>query len=140
MMLKLRRSVLIWFLLIGSTLVVQARRHPRALTAAETEARNENMAPGLSGQGREARRIAQLLADALTLTRAQRRAVEACTRAERLALALAATPEQAGQDRAEYRLAVGRVLDARQLAAYTALCQRLAGTAQALDGTELAAR
>jgi hypothetical protein len=32
------------------------------------------------------------------------------------------------------------VLDTHQLATYVALCQRLAGTTQPLDGTELALR
>ncbi|MDO7850789.1 hypothetical protein [Hymenobacter convexus] len=139
-MLKLRRPALLWFLLIGSTLGAQAARRPRPLTAAETEARNEILEPSLTRQTRESQRIAQFLAEALTLNSAQLHAVESFTRAERQALALAATTEQAAQAQREYRLAVHRVLDTGQLSTYVALCQRLAGTAQALDGTELAVR
>ncbi|MDO7847969.1 hypothetical protein Q5H92_16505 [Hymenobacter sp. M29] len=139
-MLKLRRIALLWFLLIGSTLAAQAARRPRPLTTPETEARNEVFEPSLSGQVREARRITHFLADVLTLSREQLQAVESFTRAERWALALAATAGQAAQAQREYRLAVYHVLDTRQLSTYQALCQRLAGTAQALDGTELAIR
>ena len=140
LMLNLRPIVLLWFLLTGSLLDAQASRRPRPLTAAEAEARNETSEPSLTVQMREAQRITHLLIDTLALTPAQRHAVESCTRAERQALALVATAEQAAQARHAYRQAMHHVLDARQLAAYVALCQRLAGTAQALDGTGLAVR
>jgi hypothetical protein len=139
MMLKLRLLALLGLVLIGNTLAAHAR-HARPLTTTETEARNETFEPSLSGQLREARRITRFLAKALTLSADQLRAVETLTAAERQALALAPTVAEADRAQRAYRLAVHQVLDARQLSAYVALCQRLAGTAGALDGTGLATR
>ncbi|MBF9143072.1 hypothetical protein [Hymenobacter properus] len=139
-MLKLRPFAWLMFLLVGSALEAHASPRPKPLTTAETEARNEALVPSLSAQLREARRIARFLTDALSLTEAQRLAVEATTAAERQVLALVATPADAAEARRAYRSAVHGVLDARQLTAYEDLCQRLAGTAQALDGTGLAIR
>jgi len=139
-MLKSRRTALLLSLLIGSSLSAYASHRPKPLTTAETEARNEVLTPSLSRQLREARRITHFLAEALSLNETQRLAVEACTAAERQALALAATPADAAQARRAYYLAVHQMLDARQLSAYEDLRQRLAGTAQALDGAGLAIR
>lgn len=139
-MLKLRFPVLLGLVLIGNALTARASHRPRPLTTAETEARNETPEPGLSGQVRKAHRITRLLAQALALSADQQHAVEAFTAAERRALALAPTAADAGEAQRAYRLAVHHVLDARQLTSYEELCRRLAGTAQALDGSELAVR
>ncbi|UOQ98160.1 hypothetical protein MUN81_01395 [Hymenobacter sp. 5317J-9] len=107
---------------------------------AQTEARNETAVPGLAQQARAAGRITAFLADALVLNPAQRHALALSTQAQRAALLLALTCEDVALARQEYRQSVGCLLDARQLQAYVALCQQLAGTPQALDGTELALR
>ena len=118
----------------------QAASRPKALTAAQTEARNETAVPGFSGQVREARRITNFLVDALVLSNAQQHAVQAYTVAERAALSLAVTEADFTQAQHEYLLAVHRVLAASQQKVYSALCQQLAGTALPLDGKELAVR
>lgn len=136
----MHRTVLLGLLLSASALAAHAAHRPTARTAAETEARNEVAVPSLTAQAHAALRISSFLANVLALSTVQLQAVEAFTKAERLALLLAATADDVTQARHDYRLAVHRVLDARQLTAYVALCQQLAGTAQALDGTELAQR
>ena len=117
-----------------------AQSHPESPTTAETEARNETVAPSFSGQVREARRITSFLLDALVLSNAQLHALQACTVAERAALALALTDADKVQAKWQYQLAVRRVLAPSQLRIYTMLYQQLAGTMLPLDGTELAVR
>lgn len=117
-----------------------AQSTPKPRTAAETEARNETMAPSFSGQVREARRITDFLLDALVLSNAQRQALQACTVAEHAALALAVTDADVVQARWHYQLAVRRVLAPSQVHVYAMLRQQLAGTMLPLDGVELAVR
>lgn len=131
----------IFFLLLAVSIsAAQAKRRPKAPSAAATEAQNEAEAPSFSAQVREARFLAAFLADALVLTHAQQHAVEAHTLTERKALALAATAADAAAARQQYQAAVRRVLATSQMQAYTALRQRLADTVLPLDGTEIAAR
>ena len=117
-----------------------AQSHPKPPTAAETEARNETVAPGFSGQVRAARRITDFLLDALVLSTAQCQSLQACTVAERAALALAVTEADKVQAQWQYQLAVRRVLTPSQVHNYAMLYRQLAGTMLPLDGTELAVR
>lgn len=138
---SLIRNSLVLLLAIGATAAgAKPRPKPRLRTAAQTEACNETVAPGFSGQVREARRITNFLLDALVLSTAQLRALEACTVAERAALALAVTDADVAQAQQQYLLNVRRVLARSQLHSYVALRQQLAGTMLPLDGIELAVR
>lgn len=138
---SLIRNSLVLLLAIGATAAgAKPRPKPRPRTAAQTEACNETVAPGFSGQVREARRITNFLLDALVLSNAQLRALEACTVAERAALALAVTDADVAQAQQQYLLNVRRVLARSQLHSYVALRQQLAGTMLPLDGIELAVR
>ena len=143
-MLLIRTLLVAALVLGGPQSWAQSRPKPRtaakARTVAETEARNETLVPGFSGQVREARRITDFLLDALVLSNAQRQALEVCTVAERAALALAVTDVDAAQARWQYQLAVRRVLAPSQVHVYTMLYRQLAGTMLPLDGTEMAAR
>ncbi|MBD2723452.1 MULTISPECIES: hypothetical protein [Hymenobacter] len=107
---------------------------------AQCEARNETAAPGLAPQARETSRITAFLADTLALSPTQRHALALCTQTQREALLLALTCDDVARTRQEYHQALRLLLDAQQLQAYVALCQQLAGTPLALDGTELARR
>ena len=133
------RSLLAVLLIFGGS-ETWAKPRPKPCTIAETEARNETGAPGLSGQVRQARRVTAFLLDALVLSHAQLRGLDACTVAERAALALAVTDADVVQARAQYRLAVLRLLSVSQLQSYVALRQQLTGTMLPLDGTGLALR
>jgi hypothetical protein len=113
---------------------------PKRLTTALIESRNEAACPSFSAQVRATQRITGLLADALVLTIAQKRAVEACTLAERIDLALAPTDPAAALVRQQYLVALCRVLTPTQRTAYVAMRQQLAGTLLPLDGTEVAVR
>ena len=135
----LMRSLLAVLLIFGG-LETWAKPRPKPRTAAETEARNETGAPGLPGQVRQARRVTAFLLDALLLSQAQLQALDACTVAERAALALAVTEADVAQARAQYQGAVLNLLSVSQLRSYVALRQQLAGTMLPLDGTELAVR
>ncbi|WP_201977672.1 hypothetical protein [Hymenobacter rubidus] len=126
--------------LLASSTFAGAHHRPKALTAAEDEARNETAAPSFAPQVREAGRIAAYLSDALVLSNVQRHAVACYTLAERTALALAATTATATLVRHEYLLAIHSVLTASQHNTYAVLRQQLNGTAFSLDGTELALR
>lgn len=138
---SLIRNLLVLLLAFGATAAwAKPQPKPRLRTAAQTEACNETVAPGFSGQVREARRITSFLLDALVLSNAQLRALEACTVAERAALALAVTDADVAQAQQQYLLSVRRVLARSQLHSYVALRQQLAGTMLPLDGTELAVR
>lgn len=135
---KLRYQLIALLSLSG--VAVQAGTPPRALRADAVDARNEAATPGFAGPLRESARLATLLGDALLLSRAQQRAVQACLLAEREALVLAATPADAAQAHKRYLAAVRQVLATSQLHAYHALSQQLAGTAFPLDGAEVAVR
>ena len=136
----LNRPLLLSLLLILSTLSGYGHGRPKPRKWAAAEARNETGAPSFSRHVRDARRISAFLADALLLTTAQRVAVERCTVAERTALVLAATDEDARLAQDNYLAAVRRVLALNQLCLYNALCIQLQGTALPVDGTELAVR
>lgn len=139
LMMTLNRLLLASGLLVAAVAPGHAADCPKDRTTAAAEARHETARPGFTAQGREARRIAGFLGDALLLTRGQRHAVAACTVAAREALALAATEADAAEARRQYQVAMCRVLGLSQREAYGALCRHLAGTALPLDGTELAA-
>ena len=117
-----------------------AQSHSKSPNTAETEARNETVAPSFSGQVREAHRITSFLLDALVLRNAQLQVLQACTVAEHAALALALTDADKVQAKWQYQLAVRRVLAPSQLRIYTMLYQQLVGTMLPLDGTGLAVR
>jgi hypothetical protein len=118
----------------------QAGTHPKARSAAQTEARNETAAPSFSAQVRDAHRITSFLVDALVLNTAQLHAVQACTVAERESLALAATEADVALAQRQYLGAVQRLLVNSQLCSYMLLRQRLVGTTLPLEGTEIARR
>ncbi|MGY3088568.1 hypothetical protein ACVWYF_001601 [Hymenobacter sp. UYAg731] len=129
-------------ILMGWVSVAGARAagHPKPLTMAQAEARNEAPAPGFSGQLYEARRVSRFLADALVLNNAQQHAVQAYTAAKFQALSLAVTAADTAEARHQYRQAVRRVLAPSQRDAYAGLCQHLMDTLLPLDGYGLALR
>ena len=139
-MLLIRNLLVLAWVLVFTGTTSWANTRPKPRTIAETEARNETVAPGFSGQVREARRITDFLLDALVLSTAQCRALQACTVAERAALALAVTKEDIAQAQRQYQLAVRRVLAPSQVHVYTMLYRQMADTMMPLDGIELAAR
>ena len=136
----MKRTPLIFFMMLVSGLGAQAAGRPKPLKMAATEARNETAAPSLSRHVHDAQRIAGVLDDALLLSTAQRYAVARHTVAERRALVLAVTGTDFALAQAQYLSALYKVLALSQLNAYMALCQQLAETALPLDGTELLAR
>lgn len=127
-------------LIVSALSGAQAKRHPKVLTTADTEARNEISTPSFTGQVHEAHRVAEFLVDALVLNNAQKHAVEAYTIAHRQALALAVNTNDVEKAQQEYLLAVRRVLATSQLTSYAVLRQQLNGTMLSLDGTEFASR
>lgn len=137
-MVSLRPLFVLLFLAPGLS-IAQAQERPRYPTTAQADARNEAGAPGFSGQLRQAHRVANYLGDALQLNYAQWHALTAYTTAERVALALAATPADTLAAQRQYLLALRRVLAPSQMEAYVALRQQLAGTLLPLDGAELVA-
>ncbi len=137
-MVSLRPLFILLFLAHGLS-IAQAQERPRYPTTAQAEAHNEAAAPSFSSQLHQAHRVANYLGDVLQLNYAQWHALTAYTAAERVALALAATPEDAQAAQRQYLLAVRRVLAASQMEAYVALRQQLAGTLLPLDGAELVA-
>lgn len=74
------------------------------------------------------------------LSHAQLQVLDACTVAERAALALAVTEADMAQARAQYQEAMLGLLSVSQLRSYVTLRQQLTGTMLPLDGTELALR
>lgn len=130
-------SVLLF--LTASLFTREAHGRPKRPTTAQAEARNEAASPGLSSQLRQSHRVVNYLGDVLQLNYAQWHALTVCTAAERVALVLAAAPEDALAAQRQYLLAVRRVLAASQMDAYVALRQQLADTLLPLDGTELVA-
>ena len=137
-MLLIRTLLVMGLFLGGKTSWAQSHSKPR--TAAETEARNETVTPGFSGQVREARRITDFLLDALVLSNAQHHALQVCTVAERADLALAINEVDVAQAQWKYQLAVRQLLAPSQVHIYAMLYQQLAGTMLSLDSTELALR
>jgi hypothetical protein len=129
-------------LLMGWMSIAGARAagHPKPLTMAQAEARNEMAAPGFSGQLYEARRVSSFLADALVLNNTQQHAVQAYTVAKFQALSLATTPADTAEALQQYRQAVRRVLAPSQRGAYAVLCQHQTDTLLPLDSSELALR
>ena len=136
----IRNLLLLAMVVVFAGTKSRAQSHSKPPTAAEIEARNETIAPGFSGQVRAAHRITDFLLDALVLSTAQRMALQACTVAERAALALAVTEADKTQAQWQYQLAVRRVLNPSQIHNYAILYRQLAGTMLPLDGTELAVR
>ncbi|WP_460611259.1 hypothetical protein [Hymenobacter terrigena] len=118
----------------------RAAGHPKPLTMAQSEARNEAPTPGFSGQLYEARRISSFLADALVLNNAQQHAVQAYSIAKFEALSLAVTAADIAEALQQYRQAVRRVLAPSQRDAYAVLCQHQTDTLLPLDSNELALR
>ena len=111
--------------------------HPPS-TAAETQ--NETAAPSLSRHVHDVQRITGYLADALRLSTAQRLALQHCTVAERSALLLATSDQDARDAQTRYLASVRRVLASSQLRTYVLLRQQLEGTLLPLDGLGLATR
>lgn len=111
--------------------------HPPS-TAAETQ--NETAAPSLSRHVHDVQRITGYLADALRLSTAQRLALQHCTVAERSALLLATSDQDARDAQTRYLASVRRLLVSSQLRSYVLLRQQLEGTLLPLDGLDLAAR
>ncbi|WP_460617899.1 hypothetical protein [Hymenobacter ruber] len=118
----------------------RAADHPKPLTTAQAEARNEMATPSFSGQLYEARRVSSFLADALVLNNAQQHAVQAYTTAKFQALSLAVTAADTSEALQQYRQAVRRVLAPSQRDAYAVLCQHQTETLLPLDSSELALR
>ena len=118
----------------------QAQRWSAHPGITETEAQNETAAPSLSRHVRDVQRITGYLTDALRLSTAQRIALQHYTVAERSALLLATSDQDAQAARAHYLASVRRVLAPSQLRAYVLLRQQLEGTLLPLDGLGLAAR
>lgn len=139
-MILLRKSLFLALALGVAGPAGWAKATPKPLTVAQVEARNETFAPSFSGQAREARRLTSFLLDALILSTAQCRALQACTVAECAALALAITDGDVVQARRQYQLAVHQVLAPSQAHLYGVLYRQLAGTMMPLDGPELAGR
>jgi hypothetical protein len=135
---KFTNTLLAALLVTASLSGAQAKTHPKALTTAASEARNEAAAHSFAGQLHEAHRVADFLVDVLVLNDMQQHAVEAYTIMHRKALALATTAADIENAQKEYILAVRRVLAPSQLTSYAALRQQLNGTMLPLDGTELA--
>ena len=111
--------------------------HPPSTTA---ETQNETAAPSLSRHVHDVQRITGYLADALRLSTAQRLALQHCTVAERSALLLATSDQDARDAQTRYLASVRRLLASSQLRSYVLLRQQLEGTLLPLDGLDLAAR
>lgn len=105
-----------------------------------TEAQNETAAPSLSRHVHDAQRITGYLVDALRLSTAQQMALQHCTVAERSALLLATSEQDARDAQTRYLASVRQVLASSQLCSYVLLRQQLEGTLLPLDGLGLAAR
>lgn len=134
------RTRILGLLLLGWVSISGARAagHPKPLTTAQAEARNETATPSFSGQLYEAHRVSGFLVDALVLNHRQQRAVLAYTAAKFQALALAATAAHTAEAQQQYRQAVRGVLTPSQRNAYAVLCQQLTDTLLPLDGCKLA--
>lgn len=117
-----------------------AQRWAARPAAALSEAQNETATPGLSRHVHDAQRITGYLTDALCLSTAQQLALQHSAVAERTALLLAVSDEEAQHAQARYLASVRRVLACSQLRTYVQLRQQLEGTLLPLDGLGLAAR
>ena len=133
-----------WFvaglLLAGAARPAQAQRWASHPTAASTEAQNETATPSLSRHVHEAQRITGYLTDALRLSTAQQMALQHYAVAERAALLLATSDQDAQDAQARYLANVRRVLVSSQLRSYVLLRQQLEGTLLPLEGLGLASR
>ncbi|MDB5266979.1 MAG: hypothetical protein JWP58_19 [Hymenobacter sp.] len=125
-----------WMSIAGA----HAAGHPKPLTTAQAEARNEKAAPAFSGQLYEARRVSNFLADALVLTNAQQHAVQAYTVAKFEALSLAVIAADTAEALQQYRQAVRRMLAPSQRDTYAVLCQHQTDTLLPLDSSVLVLR
>jgi hypothetical protein len=106
----------------------------------DADRRNEIPTPSLSVQVHHATRAIISLQDALRLTHAQVRAIDACTTAGLHSLALATTPADVTQAQRRYLLAVGGVLTPSQMTYYLVLRPQFSEALLRLEGLELATR
>ncbi|GAB3733470.1 hypothetical protein GCM10027594_15160 [Hymenobacter agri] len=127
-------------LLLGAAGPARAQLWASHPAAAATETQNEPATPSLSRHVYDVQRVTSYLVDALRLSTAQQLALQHCAVAERSALLLAVSDQDAQDAQARYLASVRRLLASSQLRTYVLLRQQLDGTLLPLDGLGLAAR